>query len=81
MGEMKMKKNHFLKKNYIGKVNYINLKLTKELNEKICQDNCELCETNNINICVTCKYSSNIENNKKICLNKPNDDVNTKPII
>ena len=48
--------------------------MTKELNEKICEDNCELCDTNNINICVTCKYSFNIENDKKICLNKPNDD-------
>ena len=30
------------RKNYIGKVNNFNLKLTKELDEENCNDNCEL---------------------------------------
>ena len=71
-GNENEEKSFFQRKNYIGKYNFYNLKLTDELKEVNCEDNCELCINNtNYNYnCVTCKYSSNIENNLKICQNK-----------
>ena len=62
--------NLFFHKNYyIGKVNNFNLILNETLTTINCMDNCELCDNNNIGNCVTCKYSSNINNNTKICEN------------
>ena len=57
----------FHKNYYIGKVNNFNLILNTTLTTISCEENCELCDKNNIGKCVTCKYSTNIENNKKIC--------------
>ena len=60
-------KSFFNKKYYIGKYNNFNIILNKELNTKNCNDSCEVCESINIENCVTCKYSSNIDNEKKKC--------------
>ena len=69
-GNENEEKSFFQRKNYIGKANYFNLTLTKELNTNNCSnDNCELCDSNNIDNCITCKYTSTIENNLKICKN------------
>ena len=70
------------KKNYIGKYNYYNIKLSSELSEN-CEDDCALCDTIN-NICITCKYSSICKNNSdntgeltNVSTNIPNNLTNT----
>ena len=60
-------KVYFQKNYYIGKVNNYNLIFNKELNSKNCEETCQLCDNKNIKNCFTCKYSSKIDNNTKIC--------------
>ena len=57
------------KTNYLGKYSYYSLYLDKELTEKDCEDNCELCSSNKSK-CFTCKYSAIILEDKKICKNE-----------
>jgi len=57
------------KTNYTGKYSYYYLYLDKELTEKGCEENCELCSSDKSK-CYTCKYSANILEEKKICENE-----------
>ena len=57
------------KTNYKGKYSYYSLYLDKQLTEKDCGENCELCSSDKSK-CYTCKYSFNIMENKKVCENE-----------
>ena len=57
------------KTNYLGKYSYYSLYLDKKLTEKDCEENCELCLYDKSK-CLTCKYSANILEDKKICENE-----------
>jgi len=57
------------KTNYLGKYSYYSLYLDKQLTEKDCGENCELCSSDKSK-CYTCKYTSTILEDKKICENE-----------
>ena len=57
------------KTNYLGKYSYYSLYLDKQLTEKDCEENCELCSSDKSK-CFTCKYSVIILEDKKICENE-----------
>ena len=73
--------NFFKKENYMGRLSYFNIKLTKELSHT-CQDiNCDLCYKNTWDHCITCKFnftpSENSENSFKHCF-PPETDLITE---
>ena len=57
------------KTNYLGKYSNYSLYLDKQLTEKGCEENCELCSSDKSK-CFTCKYSAIILEDKKICENE-----------
>ena len=57
------------KTNYLGKYSYYSLYLDKQLTEKDCEENCELCSFDKSK-CFTCKYTAIISEDKKICENE-----------
>ena len=57
------------KTNYVGKYSYYSLYLDEVLTEKDCEENCELCSSDKSK-CYTCKYTSRILDDKKICKNE-----------
>ena len=73
---------YFKKKYYFGKYNYYNIILSNELKSKDCEDICELCYSDDISNCVTCKYASLFEFNSKtkICQNDNIDDYSEEII-
>ena len=57
--------NH--KESYIGKTLYYEFFLNESLNNNCENPFCELCLSNNLSYCITCKYNFSIINNQKIC--------------
>jgi hypothetical protein len=72
-GSENEEKLYFHKNYYIGKTNNYNLILNKEINRINCENNCELCDSNNDEKCITCKYLNNI----KICKDNIDKTDNT----
>ena len=65
------------KKNYIGRYSYFNLSLNFELTEINCIKKCELCYSNDTNMCITCQNKFYFdENSKKICLSENENEKN-----
>ena len=56
------------KKYYIGKYNYYNIFLNINLTEIGCKDDCEICNLNNSEKCITCKEDN------KTCKLKPSEE-------
>ena len=54
-------------KKYTGKTSYFNLIIKNNL-KRDCNDICDLCNDNNIDYCVTCKYNYSFNNEEKSCL-------------
>ena len=79
IGDENIKEEDFFesqRKKYIGKYNYYHLILNSELSEINCEDNCDLCTTNNNKDCITCKYSSICKNNINNTVEIANESTN-----
>ena len=55
------------RKNYSGKYSNYSIVLINELTEVKCEKNCNLCSTNNISKCITCKYDFYFIGDDKFC--------------
>ena len=55
------------RKNYSGKYSNYSIVLINELTEVKCEKNCNLCPTNNISKCITCKYDYYFIGDDKFC--------------